>query len=69
MAINRRPGGPSPTQSEVHEKLIRDATGTKRLNVPVASDLYRRMKSQAADEDRSIAEITRELWVRYLDER
>lgn len=47
-------------------RAMRSATGTKRLNAPVPADLYRRIQHQALNEERSVAEITRELWVRYL---
>ena len=68
MPITKRPGGPSPTQQKVHDQISRPtAAESKRLHVPVPPEMYRRMKRQAADEDRSIAEITREIWQRYLD--
>lgn len=67
MALTKRPSGPSPTQAKVHDQVMRSTVGYKRLNAPVPADLYKRIQQQALDEDRSIAEITRELWSRYLD--
>lgn len=69
MALSKRPSGKagaSQQQAEVHSRAMRTATGTKRLNAPVPADLYRRIQQQALDEGRSVAEITRELWARYL---
>ncbi len=67
MAINQRPKGERATQSEVHERISRPtAADSKRLHVPVEPELHRAMKQRAIDEDRTIAEITRELWREYL---
>lgn len=69
MALSKRPKTSArPTQDRVHESVVREAVGYKRLNAPVPADLYKRIQQQALDEDRSIAEITRELWQRYLSE-
>jgi hypothetical protein len=38
----------------------------KRLNADVEVSLYRRIKARAVDEDRTISEITRQLWIEYL---
>lgn len=68
MGINARPKAPRETQEAVRDEIARPrADESKRLNVPVPPDLYRQMKRQAVEEDRSIAEITRELWSNYLN--
>jgi len=71
MAINQRPTGSGrQTQEQVKEDLARPrADESKRLNVPVPPELYQQMKRQAVEEDRSLAEITRELWLQYLQAR
>jgi hypothetical protein len=38
----------------------------KRLNADVEASLYRRITAKAVDEDRTISEITRQLWIEYL---
>ena len=44
-----------------------DAHGPKkRLNTDVEASLYRRIKKQAFIEERSISDITRQLWIEYL---
>jgi hypothetical protein len=68
MALSKRPGPASPTQAKVHDSVVREAVGYKRLNAPIPADLYKQIQQRALDEDRSIAEITRELWQRYLQE-
>gem|GEM_PF-4795613 len=68
MAISKRPQTERSTQEQIHQKIAKPrAEESKRLHVPVPPDMYRLMKHKAADEDRSIAEITRELWQQYLD--
>jgi hypothetical protein len=48
-------------------KEMRDAAGpVKRMNIDVDAELYRRMKRQALEEDRTLSAITRELWAEYL---
>lgn len=70
MAIKQRPSDSGrKTQEKVKGELSKpSADESKRLNVPVPPDLYQRMKHQAVAEDRSLAEITRELWQEYLQE-
>lgn len=52
------------------EQLLREVRSTdepkKRLNAEIEASLYRRIKTRAAHEDRTISEITRELWIEYL---
>ena len=56
--------------SQVKENLFQEVQDTreprKRLNADLEASLYRRIKAQAVREDRSISEITRQLWVEYL---
>lgn len=56
--------------SKVKDQLVQEVQGThlpkKRLNADVEASLYRRIKAQAVNEDRSISDITRTLWIEYL---
>lgn len=56
--------------SRQKERLLRQVTDTdtpkKRLNAVVEAGLYKRIKLRAAQEDRTISDITRTLWVEYL---
>ncbi|WP_239807049.1 hypothetical protein [Croceicoccus hydrothermalis] len=40
----------------------------RRLNAEIEDSLYRRIKVRAAEENRTISEITRQLWVEYMGE-
>ena len=55
---------------ETRKRIMQDVTGMtekrRRLNADVEDSLYRRIKLRAAEEDRSISEITRDLWTEYL---
>jgi hypothetical protein len=54
---------------ETKEKLIQNLTvdeGTARLNADIEKSLYRKIKIRCAEEDRSISDITRQLWIEYL---
>lgn len=57
--------------SKQKEKLLHDVQEQegpkKRLNAHVEASLYKRIKARAVEEERSISEITRQLWVEYLD--
>ncbi|WP_226584242.1 hypothetical protein [Acuticoccus sediminis] len=59
---------PSRTVKETLMAEVRDAPAgaKKRLNAEVEAVLYKRIKSQAVAEERTISEITRQLWIEYL---
>lgn len=48
---------------------MQDTAGpVRRMNIDVDAQLYRRMKRQALEEDRTLSAITRELWLKYLEQ-
>ena len=54
------------------ELMLRDVTSqgsgrTRQLSVEVGQELADQIKIRAAQEDRTISEITRELWIEYLN--
>lgn len=55
---------------EVRKRILHEVTGAtekkKRLNAEIDEALYRKIKMKAAEEGRSISDITRDLWVEYL---
>ena len=60
-----------PTQraDQAAKKLMAELSGTgkkKRLNAEVDETLYGQIKMSAAQDGRSISDITRDLWVEYL---
>ena len=63
MALStKRPSEKSRLLDEVRET----GAPTRRLNIDVDATLYRRMKTQAVKEDRTLSDITRQLWQEYL---
>lgn len=64
MALSTR--RPSRIKDQLLEEVRKPSELKKRLNADVEATLYRRIKGQAALEDRSISDITRQLWVEYL---
>lgn len=64
LSANRPSGKKHPNHRKV-EKIL-DGSAVRRLNVPIDSATYRAIKMQCAIEDRSISEVTRELWLEYL---
>ena len=64
----KRPSKGDETRQRIMQEVT-DATEKKRrLNAEIEESLYRRIKIKAAQEGRSISDITRELWVEYLSE-
>jgi len=58
-----------PTKN-IKEQLLEEVQNInvpkKRLNAEIEADLYRQIRSRALMEDRSVSEITRQLWIQYL---
>lgn len=57
--------------SQAKEKLlqavtVQDSNKKKRLNADIEAELYKRIKARALEEERSVSDITRELWIEYL---
>lgn len=57
---------------KTHQRLLQEVTETtenkKRLNVEIEESLYTWIKMKAAEEGRSVSDITRTLWIEYLSE-
>lgn len=55
---------------EVRKRILHEVTETtekkKRLNAEIEESLYRKIKVKAAEDGRSISDITRNLWLEYL---
>ncbi len=57
---------PATEKSRLLQELRESVPPLKRLNADIEASLYRKMKAQAVKEDRTLSEITRELWLEYL---
>lgn len=60
-----------PSRSDgARQRILNEVTETterkKRLNAEIEESLYKRIKMKAAEEGRSISDITRDLWTEYL---
>lgn len=67
MALSvKRPSGERHPNANKLQDIIETGGPKKRLNAEVEAALYKRIKQQSLNEDRSISEITRQLWLEYL---
>jgi hypothetical protein len=57
---------PSKVKDQLLQKLCSADEPKKRLNIDVEASLYRRIKTRALKEERTISDITRQLWLEYL---
>jgi hypothetical protein len=64
MALSAR--RPSKVKDQLLDNVRDMNEPKKRLNAEVEAGLYRRIKARAVTEDRSISDITRQLWFEYL---
>lgn len=60
-----------PTKN-IKEQLLEEVQNSnapkKRLNAEIEAELYLHIRSRALMEDRSVSEITRQLWIKYLNQ-
>lgn len=67
MALTARPKRhDSAAKAKIMADVVADADRPKRMNVDIDADIHRQIKARAAQEGRTISEITRELWLDYL---
>lgn len=67
MALStKRPSRGDATRQRLMSDVTEAAEKKRRLNADIEDTLYRRIKMQAAEEGRTISEITRTLWIEYL---
>lgn len=61
-----RPSKGDDMRSKIMQEITDRSEPKRRLNADVEDSLYRRIKVRAAEEGRTITDITRDLWVKYL---
>ena len=67
MALSsKRPGRRDETKSRLMHAVTETAERRRRLNAEIEDGLYRRIKARAAEDGRTISDITRALWLEYL---
>ena len=67
MALTaKRPSRGDEALKRIMQDIKEGSEKKRRLNAEIEDSLYRRIKIRAAEENRTISEITRELWVEFL---
>ncbi|MAM39066.1 MAG: hypothetical protein CL949_11335 [Erythrobacter sp.] len=67
MALTaKRPSRGDEARKRIMQDIKEGSEKKRRLNAEIEDSLYRRIKIRAAEENRTISEITRELWVEFL---
>ena len=67
MALTaKRPSRGDDARRRIMQDVTEETEKKRRLNAEIEDSLYRRIKIRAAEENRTISEITRELWFEYL---
>lgn len=67
MALStRRPSRGDEARQRILQEVTEVAEKRRRLNADIEDSLYRQIKLRAAEEGRTISEITRNLWIEYL---
>lgn len=67
MALSaKRPSKGDEARQRIMEQVVDSEEKKRRLNAEIEDSLYRRIKMRAAEEGRTISEMTREMWIEYL---
>jgi len=67
MALSaKRPSRSEEARTRFLQKATETTGGKRRLNAVIDEATYRRIKIRAAEEGRTVSEITRDLWIEYL---
>jgi hypothetical protein len=67
MALSaKRPSKGDEARQRIMEQVVDSEEKKRRLNAEIEDSLYRRIKMKAAEEGRTISEMTREMWIEYL---
>lgn len=67
MALTvKRPSRGEDARARLMESVTDTNEKKRRLNAEIEEQLYKRIKVRAAEEGRTISQITRDLWIEYL---
>lgn len=67
MALTaRRPSRGDEARERIMHEIKEGSEKKRRLNAEIEDSLYRRIKIKAAEKNRTISDITRELWIGFL---
>ncbi len=62
----KRPSRGDKARKQILHDVMESGEKKKRLNTDIEEVLYRKIKMKALEEQRSISDITRSLWIEYL---
>lgn len=69
MALTaKRPSKGDEARKRIMQDIKEGSEKKRRLNAEIEDSLYRRIKIRAAEENRTISEITRGLWIEFLSD-
>lgn len=67
MALShKRPSKGEEIRTQILQDVIETSESKKRLNVDIEASLFKKIKIRAAEEGRTIADITASLWRDYM---
>lgn len=68
MALSaKRPSKGDENRKRILDEVTEVVEKKRRLNAEIEEALYRKIKVKAAEDDRTISDITRSLWIEYLN--
>lgn len=63
---HKRPSKGEEIRTQILQDVIETSESKKRLNVDIEASLFKKIKIRAAEEGRTIADITASLWRDYM---
>ena len=67
MALTaKRPSTADDNRMRLMQEVAGDSGKKRRLNTEIEESLHKKIKVRAAEEGKTISEITRSLWIEYL---
>lgn len=66
MLSAKRPSKGETDRQQLVQGMADDSAPMRRLSIEIEDSLHRRIKIRAAEEGRTVSEITRQLWIEHL---
>ncbi len=66
MSLTTKRPGREATRERLVDEVLAENKKRHRINIDVGDAMYKRLKIQAVQEGRTVADITRSLWNEYL---
>lgn len=62
----KRPSKGEEIRKKIMDDVVESSEKQRRLNAVIEESLYKKIKIKAAEEGRTISDMTRELWITLL---